>query len=383
MVERYCGPQEETPLLESESMRDPIIALPSELDSIADRPAVFLLWASEGDPYLARTALLRRRLRRLLSERDRISRVLNLRGVVERIEYWPTGSQIESSLIHLALAQKYFPKDWPRITRLRAPAFVRLMVDNPFPRTMITSRLGKGLFFGPFASRAAAERFEDGFLDLFQIRRCEENLVPSPAHPGCIYGEMNRCLRPCQQAVSIEEYRGEVSRVEQFLRTSGASLLETAEAARDRASAEMQFEQAERMHERVEKIIAVQSLAGDLAKSLDRLHGVAVTASPYENEVMLWFMLAGCWRQALPLSLSETSGAGQSLDHRLREMTAELRTENPPSMERMAEHLAILMRWQGASWRDGEWIGFDSLEKIPYRKLVNAIGRVRMSAQRS
>ena len=52
------------------------------------------------------TALLRRRLRRLLSERDRTSRVLNLRGVVERIEYWPTGSQLESSLTHLELASK-------------------------------------------------------------------------------------------------------------------------------------------------------------------------------------------------------------------------------------------------------------------------------------
>ena len=90
-------------------MRDPRTASPSDLDSIPDRPAVFLLWASEGAPYLARTALLRRRLRRLLSERDRASRVLNLRGVVERIEYWPTGSQLESSLTHLELAQKHFP----------------------------------------------------------------------------------------------------------------------------------------------------------------------------------------------------------------------------------------------------------------------------------
>jgi len=358
--------------LESESMRDPITALPSALDSVPDRPAVFLLWANEGDPYLARTALLRRRLRRLLSERDRISRVLNLRGVIERIEYWPTGSQIETSLVHLALAQKYFPRDWPRITRLRPPALVRLTLFNPFPRTMITTKLGKGMYYGPFPSRGAAERFEGALLDLFQIRRCEENLAPSPDHPGCIYGEMNRCLRPCQQAVSIEEYRSEVARVEQFLKTNGASLVETAEAARDRASAEMQFEQAERLHERVEKIGEVQALAGDLARSLDRLHGVAVTPSHDADEVTLWFMLGGCWQGALPWSLSETAGAGQSMDHRLREMTSALRVEHAPVME----HLAILMRWQGSSWRDGEWIAFESLEKIPYRKLVNAIGRV-------
>src|SRR5271169_2525252 len=102
-------------------MREPVTLSPQDIDSAPDRPAVFLLWASEGAPYLARTALLRRRLRRLISDRDRLSRVLNLRGIADRIEYWPMGSRLESSLLHLELAQKYFPEDWPRITRLRPP----------------------------------------------------------------------------------------------------------------------------------------------------------------------------------------------------------------------------------------------------------------------
>src|ERR1043166_1096402 len=274
-------------------MREPATASPSDLDSIPDRPAVFLLWASEGKPYLARTALLRRRLKRLISERDRVSRLVNLRGVVDRIEYWPTGSQLESALVHLELAQRHFPEDWPRITRLRPPAFVKLMLENPFPRTVVTTRLGRGLYYGPFASRAAAEHFEGELLDLFQIRRCEENLSPSPDHPGCIYGEMNRCLRPCQQAVSIEEYHSEAARVEQFLRTRGASLVETAEAARDRASAEMRFEEAERLHQRVERISEVQALSGELARSLEALAGVAVTRSAEPASVAVLSLALG------------------------------------------------------------------------------------------
>ena len=350
-------------------MRAPLLASPSDLEPIPDVPAVFLLWASEGKPYLARTALLRRRLKRLISDRDRVSRLLNLRGIADRIEYWPMGSRLESSLLHLELAQKYFPEDWPRITRLRPPAFVRLTVDNPFPRTMVTTRLGRGLFYGPFASRAAAERFDGELLDLFQIRRCEENLTPSPQHPGCIYGEMARCLRPCQEAVSVEEYRSESARVEQFLQTGGASLLETAEAARDRASAEMQFEAAERLHQRVEKIVEVRASSGELARSIDKLNGVAVVRAPEIDAVDLLFLLCGRWQEAARFSLGD---AGQSMDHRLRDLTGALPAGGPPVME----HLSILTRWHGSSWRDGEWLGFDSVEKIPYRKLVNAIGRI-------
>ncbi len=351
-------------------MREPARALPSELESIPDAPAVFLLWAGQGAPYLARTALLRRRLKRLISERDRVSRVLNLRGVVERIEYWRTASQLESTLIHLELAQRYFPEDWARITRIRPPVFVKLTVDHPFPRMMVTSRFGRGMYFGPFPSRAAAERFEGAVLDLFQIRRCEENLAPSAEHPGCIYGEMNRCMRPCQEAVSAEEYRGEVARVEQFLTTRGASLVEIAESARDRASSDMEFEEAERMHARVEQIHEVQSLAGDLAGALTELRGAAVVPSADQDAVDLWFMNRGCWLAPRTLGLAEA--AGQSMDQRLREIVAGLEAGGAPN----AEHLAILMRWQGSSWRDGEWIGFESMEKVPYRRLVNAIGRV-------
>lgn len=354
------------------TMREPAVALPSDIDSLPDRPAVFLLWANEGDPYLARTTLLRRRLRRLVSNRDRISRVLNLNSVAERIEYWLVGSHLESALIHLDLAHRYFPDDWPRITRLHAPAFVRLTLDNPFPRTMITTRLGRGLIYGPFASRAAADRFNEGLLDLFQLRRCEENLAPAPNHPGCIYGEMNRCLRPCQQAVSKDEYRGESTRVEEFLRTNGASLKHTAEAARDRASATMQFEDAERMHQRTARIAEVQALAGELARSIDRLAGAAVTPSAAADAVDLWFLAGGRWQEPRRVMLSEMSGAGQSLDRRMRELASSITPAGEPSLE----HLAVLVRWHGSSWRDGEWIGFESLEKLPYRKLVNAIGRV-------
>jgi excinuclease ABC subunit C len=358
-------------------MRDPILATPSEIDSIPDQAAVFLLWASEGKPYLARTALLRRRLRRLISERDRVSRLLNLRGVVERIEYWLTGSQLESALLHLELARQHFPDDWPRITRVRPPCFVRLTLDNPFPRTMVTTRLGRGLFYGPFASRATAEHFQNGVLDLFQIRRCEENLIPAPNHPGCIYGEMNRCLRPCQEAVSINEYRGEASRVERFLHTRGESLIEITETARDRASSEMQFEEAERLHQRLTRIHEVQSSSGELARAITELNGIAVSGSAAPGVVELWFVLGGVWQDALRLPVSE-SVAAVSMDHRLREILGSVTPTGVPNLE----HLSILMRWHSSSWRDGEWIAFDSLAKIPYRKLVNAIGRVHSKSTR-
>ena len=298
--------------------------------------------------------------------------MLHLGGLVDQVEYWPTGSQIESTLLYVELAQRYFPDDWRKITRLRPAAYLRLTLDNPFPRTMITTRPGKGLCFGPFLTRTQVERFEQEMLDLFQLRRCEENLAPSPDHPGCIYGEMNKCLRPCQEAVAIGEYAHEAARVERFLRTVGASLRDSAESARDRASAAMQFEEAAQLHQRVERIQQAQSQAGDLARAIDQLAGVAVVPSAEAGAVELWFMAAGAWQEPRRVNVSQAEGAGGSLDHAFRELVAQISTQGSPN----PEHLAILARWHGSSWRDGEWIGFESWDRVPYRKLVNAVGRV-------
>ena len=84
------------------------------------------------------------------------------------------------------------------------------------------------------------------------------------------------------------------------------------------------------------------------------------------------FLAGGRWLEPRPFSLSDTA----SMDKRLRELSEGISQGATPGISPDVEHLAVLVRWHGSSWRDGEWIGFDSLEKIPYRKIVNAVARV-------
>ena len=360
----------------------PQIIEPDRLDeSIAALPnsdAVFLVRAGDRSAYLAKTSMLRRRLLRILKAGvPAARRSLNLREVVTRVEYWLTRSSFESMLVHYALARREHPDDYLRLIKLRMPAYVKLVLANDFPRTQVTSRLagGRALYYGPFRTRGSAELFENQFLDLFQIRRCQENLEPSAQHPGCIYGEMNMCLRPCQLAVSREEYGSEVGRVEEFLRGDGAALVNVTAAARDRLSQEMNFEAAAREHKRVERIEGVLASRDDLVSDIDRLYGIAVAPSAAPDSVVLWFICQGSWQQ--PCELALTSQV--SLDARLKELVAGFQPVAAPLSEKQ-EHLALLARWHYSSWSDGEWIGFHGLDQVPYRKLVRAISRVRQKA---
>ncbi len=357
------------------------VADPAQLDAalaaLPNSPAVFLLWPREGEPYLSKTALLRRRLLRLLKEREKPSRLLNLRHTVARVEYQLTGSAFESAVVMYEEARQHFPDRYLELLRLRMPPYVKIVLGNQFPRSHITSHLTRaaGLYYGPFRSRPSAERFESQFLDLFQMRRCQEDLVPSPDHPGCIYGEMGMCLRPCQQVVGAAEYGHEVARVVEFLRTDGLSLLDAIVRSRDRLSEEMLFEEAARQHKRHEKVQEVLKLRDELAREVDRLSGVAITRSVDPCAVELWFLRDGNWQEPARFSFAVEEGKTISLDRRLRETFASVVPRRLTVRERQ-EYLALLARWYYSSWREGEWIAFNSFGDIPYRKLVNAVSRV-------
>jgi excinuclease ABC subunit C len=343
------------------------------LEELPNRQAVFLLCPRAGKPYLARTNVLRTRLKRLLG---------NLRGTVERIEYQFCGSRLAAQFLVLELARKYLGEGYRNDIRLRLPPYLKLILSNPFPRTQVTSHIGRlrAVYVGPFRNRSTAARFESEFLDLFQLRRCQEDLEPRPDHPGCIYGEMGRCLRPCQQAVGIEEYRGEAARVAEFLKTGGKSLVGLAESARERLSAEMDFEGAALMHQRLQRVEGVLGLRDEMARDIETLNAIAIIPAADSDAVELGWLREGSWQGFSRIEFRPADGASVSLDARLRELALNVPCHAASGVERM-EQLAVVARWFYSSWCDGELLLVDDWAKIPYRKLVNAVSRIAAASK--
>ena len=102
----------------------------------------------EGEPYLGRTGNLRRRLARLLRVREQPGRLLYLRGISERIEYWPAASRLESSLVLYEAAKQSLPSRYTQFLKLRMPPYVRLTLNRTFPGTQVTTRPAAGVIYG-------------------------------------------------------------------------------------------------------------------------------------------------------------------------------------------------------------------------------------------
>jgi hypothetical protein len=263
------------------------------LAQLPTRPAVFALYGAEAhaEPYIGRTPNLRGRLARLLQPSAKHPRRLQLAGRVRRIEWRLTGSEFESLLLQFELLQDQYGTKCLERMHLRAPAFVRFLGSNPYPRITVThhpSQREADWAYGPFQSRAAAERFADEALKLFLLRRCTDDLDPNPSHPGCVYSEMKMCLAPCYKGCTDERYGEEAAAVESFMATRGESRLVQLRTERDKASADLEFESAAALHAQVAKVETVRALASELVRPLSQLRAVILQAAAEPEEVAVF-----------------------------------------------------------------------------------------------
>jgi excinuclease ABC subunit C len=351
--------------------------------AVSPAPAVFLLSGDDAhsEPYISKTANLRRRLQRLLCAPAEHSRRLNLRERVRSIEYTLTGSDFESGFLLYQVLRAAFPKTYEKRLRLRFAPLVKLHLDNEYPRASITTRVGrlngKNTYYGPFASRVAAEKFMNDALDFFKMRRCVEDLNPDPKFPGCVYSEMKMCLAPCFRGCTDDEYRAEVVRVEDFLDTRGESLKRSMSAERDDASTKMEFENAAAIHARIDKLVPVLRELPGFVHRIDRLNGVIVQKSSQPESVALFRVHGGAVAGpfAFPISDPEHTKS-QSMEARIQRALSTFPAPQPNgALERMA-HLAILKRWCYRGTRAGEIFFADAKGELPMRRLVRGIGRV-------
>jgi hypothetical protein len=296
------------------------------LDQLPTSAAVFALYGAEAhaEPYIGRTPNLRARLDRLLQPSARHPRRLQLAGRVRQIRWRLTGSEFESLLVQFELLEKVHGTKCLERMHLGHPAFVRFLGSNAYPRIMVTHRPSQresDWAYGPFASRAAAERFADETLKLFLLRRCTEELDPHPSHPGCVYSEMKMCLAPCFKGCTDERYAEEAAAVQNFLATRGESRLVPLRTGRDAASANLEFESAAALHAQAQRVEAVRALAPELVRPLSQLRAVILQASANPDEVAVFVYENGSLRGPAAFSTlgmriqNENSGSSSLFAH--------------------------------------------------------------------
>lgn len=294
-----------------------------------------------------------------------------------KIHCWQSGTKLHTALLLYELAKVHFPDDYLQRVHLRMPWFVALLTSDPFPRVTYGNRLPHGCtpVLGPFARRDLAQLYAQEIEGAFLLRRCTEVLQPDPEHPGCIYGEMKQCLRPCQRAVGEAQYLAEAASVSAVLRDGGGKSVRELAKRRDQATAELEFETAARLHKQVERLKSGQGARDPVITDIDLLNGVVIVLAKSGEEVEVFPIAGGIWRTPVSLELTpEAELAG--LEDKLRHALAGKCWEDEVHGRNQLEDLALFARWYYSSWREGVWLAFPRWDDLPYRKLARALQKL-------
>jgi excinuclease ABC subunit C len=377
--------------------------------ALPQRPGVLLIEmkAPGAQPYLVRTADIRRAAERLLRVAEGATKRINLRDVAARVRYRVVGSKFEQALTLYEQAREHFPQRYRALMRLRPPAVLKVNLRNEYPRCYVTRsiRADGGFYVGPFASRRIADSFAEGFLDLFKIRRCQIKIRRDPSFPGCIYSEMKMCLAPCFAGCTKEDYDSEVGRVVDALATAGEALNAQLEAEREAASEALDFERAAALHKRIEKASTEMRGLPEIARPIDQLYAVILQRAAEEKTIAVFPVLGGLLREPTFLRFAELASDPRSVESMLRQVldprpnaqerqpststpedhAAKNETADPgkAAKERaglrsvppeLPEHLSLIARWFYSKPRDGE-IFFRGAD-WPYRRILRACSRL-------
>jgi excinuclease UvrABC nuclease subunit len=359
--------------------------------TVPARAAVCLILPREeqAQPHLIRTADLRRRLQRLLGPADPASKRLNLRDFAREVRYRVTGSSFEQSLTFYQQAKHIFPGRYRDMTRLRAPAVLKVSLRNPYPRCYVTRHIAinehgepvGGAYYGPFATRRSAQAFAERMLDFFKVRRCQIKIRRDPAFPGCIYSEMKMCLAPCFAGCTPEEYGAEVQRLVTFLDSSGGSLRDALEREREQASNGLDFERAAALHKKVEKLDDALRGQPELTRRIEQLDAVILQRAADERAIGIYAVKKGRLAEPFFLRFGEMADQQHSVEETVRYYLegeniteAGVQPDARASAAELGEHLGLVARWFYGNPREGEI--FFREKDWPYRRILRACSRL-------
>jgi excinuclease UvrABC nuclease subunit len=173
-----------------------------------------------------------------------------------------------------------------------------------------------------------------------------------------------------------------VERVQTFFDTSGESLEREFAELRDRASADLAFEEAAGIHTKIEKLKPLLSQLPEIVQRIDRLRALMIQRGSEPNTVVLFHFHNCVLSGPIPFSL-ELQAESQSMEARLVGLMQSLPEPAPGSTSERTEHLAILKRWYYRSHRAGEIFFANRNGTWPWRRIVRGIGRVSREAART
>ena len=223
--------------------------LQEELKKLPDKPGVYLMHdAMDRIIYVGKAVVLKNRVRQYFQKGGNKSpKVLRMVSQIAWFETIVVDSEAEALVLECNLIKENRPKYNTMLMDDKGYPYIRVTVEEPFPRIMLARRSKKdsSKYYGPYTSSTAVRDTIKLAHKLFRIRDCSRKLPEDigKARP-CLNYHIHQCDAPCQGYISEEEYRKSIRKAQDFLSGQYGLILDQIQEKMRQAAEELDFETA-------------------------------------------------------------------------------------------------------------------------------------------
>jgi excinuclease ABC subunit C len=234
----------------SEKIRKQLAALPA-------RPGVYLMRNGKGEViYVGKAAKLNSRVRSYFGSPHMMEpKTRALREHIDDFEYIIVGNAGEALILEATLIKRHQPFFNIRLKDDKRYPYLKVDVQNPWPRVYITRRIEKdgARYFGPYASAGSVRATLDLTKKLFPWRSCTKEITGTDARP-CLDYYIKRCIAPCTSFCTKEEYAEVIEDVILFLEGRSDDVLRRLKQQMNAAAERMEYERAAQVRDQLRSI---------------------------------------------------------------------------------------------------------------------------------
>ena len=181
---------------------------------------------------------------------------VKVRAMVARIDDFDIvlcDTNLEALILESNLIKRHKPQYNILLKDDKHYPYLRIDVTQDYPRLELVRRVekDKARYFGPYMGATGVREVMDVLRVLFPLRTCAMQLRPGVNARPCLHHQLGECLAPCAGKTTPQEYGKVVQEVVDFLSGKSSAVLERLQAQMMEAAAQMRFEQAAQLRDRI------------------------------------------------------------------------------------------------------------------------------------
>ena len=267
----------------------------AQVQLLPNAPGVYRMLNAAGDVlYVGKAVALKRRVVNYTQTAQLPNRLKRMVAETASMVFVVTHTEAEALLLEANLIKRLKPRYNIQLRDGKSFSYILITDDHDYPQLLKYrgARDRKGQYFGPFASTQAVNWTVTILQRAFMLRTCSDSVFAQRTRP-CLQYHIKRCTAPCVHKVSQEEYAQQVRQARDFMAGKSRHIQDRFGALMQKASDNLDFEQAASYRDRIKALTAIQSRQDINVSEVDDADVIALARREGQSCVQVFFFRSG------------------------------------------------------------------------------------------